>query len=88
MIFYGQNSFKQTRDTLRFVTDPNATDCDMSDMLRKYLKSGLAPLVAKTYLVEGLSITMKTEETSNSVRVSNQLNNFLNPRFNSTFDNF
>ena len=70
MIFYGQNSFKQSRDTLRFATDPNATDFERRDITLKYLKLGLAPLVAKTYLAEGISINMKT--ASDSAIASNQ----------------
>lgn len=72
MIFYGQNSFKQAQDTLRFVTDPNATDFERRDKLLKYIKSGLAPFVAKTYLAEGMTITMKTEGTSDSAMVVDQ----------------
>ena len=72
MIFYGQNSFKQTRDTLRFATDPNATDFELRDKMLTYLKLGLSPLVAKTNQAEGIVINMKTVATTDSARDSNQ----------------
>ena len=72
MIFYGQNSFKDARDTLRFVTDPNATDFEIRDQMLKYLKLGLSPLVAKTNQAEGIVINMKTVAATDSARDSNQ----------------
>lgn len=72
MIFYGQNSFKQTRDTLRFVTDPNATDFELRDKMLNYIKLGLAPLVAKTNQAERISISMKAEATTDSAQNSYQ----------------
>ena len=72
VIFYGQNSFKQAKDTLRFTTDPNATDFEIRDRMIKYLKLGLAPLVAKTSQADEIVINMKTEHLTDSARESNQ----------------
>ena len=72
VIFYGQNSFKQAKDTLKFTTDPNATDFERRDRLIKYLKLGLAPLVAKTLQADGIEIVMKSEHLTDSARESNQ----------------
>ncbi|MEK6780714.1 MAG: hypothetical protein AABY93_03355 [Bacteroidota bacterium] len=72
MIYYGQNSFLHTRDTLRFITDPNATDFELRDKMLKYLKLGLAPLVAKTNQADGISITMKRDVSTDSARDFNQ----------------
>ncbi|MDQ3683774.1 MAG: hypothetical protein M3352_11995 [Bacteroidota bacterium] len=48
LIFFGQNSFKNMSDTIRFNTDANATDFEERDLLIKYLKLGLGPYIAKT----------------------------------------
>lgn len=72
IIFYGQNSYKQVKDTLRFATDPNATDFERRDAIVKYIKFGLAPMVAKTSQAEGISIVMKSESPSDSVRDASQ----------------
>jgi hypothetical protein len=63
LIFYGQNQFKNQSDTLRFITSPNATDFEERDILIKYLKLGLAPFIAKTSSVNGVTINMKQENT-------------------------
>jgi hypothetical protein len=68
LIFFGQNSFKNNLDTLRFNTDPNATDFEERDMLIKYLKLGLAPFVAKTRMAKEVAIQMK-------VKVGEEANN-------------
>ncbi len=62
LIFFGQNAFKNHRDTLRFSTDPNVTDFEEREQLLLYLKLGLAPLVAKTNQASRISISMKTDE--------------------------
>ncbi len=48
LIFFGQNSFKNMSDTIRFNSDANATDFEERDLLIKYLKLGLGPYIAKT----------------------------------------
>ena len=63
LIFFGQNQFKNQSDTLRFTTTPNATDFERRDKFIKYLKLGLAPFVAKTASVNGVTINMKQENT-------------------------
>jgi hypothetical protein len=63
LIFFGQNQFKNQSDTLRFITSPNATDFEERDILIKYLKLGLAPFIAKTSSVNGVTINMKQENT-------------------------
>ena len=63
MIFFGQNQFKNQTDTLRFSTNPNATDFENRDVLIKYLKLGLAPFIAKTSSINGVTSTMKQSNT-------------------------
>jgi hypothetical protein len=62
MIFFGQNQFKNQSDTLQFTTSPDATDFEQREIFIKYLKMGLAPFVAKTSSVAGITISMKQED--------------------------
>jgi hypothetical protein len=62
LIFFGQNNFKNQTDTLRFNVGPNATELEETELLIKYIKLGLVPYIAKTSLVNGISITMKQED--------------------------
>jgi len=64
LIFFGQNQFKNQSDTLRFTTSANATDFEERDVLIKYMKLGLAPFIAKTSSVNGVTINMKQEGTT------------------------
>ena len=61
LIFFGQNRFKQMTDTLRFNTDPNATDFEERDLLIKYLKLGLTPYIVKAGNGNDIAIEMKTK---------------------------
>lgn len=63
LIFFGQNHFKNQSDTLRFNVGPNATEFEERDLLIKYIKLGLAPYIAKTSSVKGITINMKQEDT-------------------------
>ncbi|HEY6064091.1 MAG TPA: hypothetical protein VIV35_10810, partial [Chitinophagaceae bacterium] len=64
LIFFGQNRFKNFRDTLHFHTDPNSTDFEKRDLLIKYLKLGLTPFVAKTDAAGDITISFKKIETA------------------------
>ena len=61
LIFFGQNRFKQMTDTLRFNTDPIATDFEERDLLIKYLKLGLTPYIVKAGNGKDIAIEMKTK---------------------------
>jgi hypothetical protein len=61
LIFFGQNRFKQMTDTLRFNTDPNATDFEERDLLIKHLKLGLTPYIVKAGNGNDIAIEMKTK---------------------------
>ncbi len=63
LIFFGQNLFKNLRDTLHVSTDPNATDFERRDLLIKYMKLGLAPYIAKTNAAKDAVISFKRTET-------------------------
>jgi hypothetical protein len=59
LIFFGQNSFKNLKDTLYFNTDPNSTDFERRDQLVKFLQLGLAPFIAKTDQAKYAVINLK-----------------------------
>ncbi len=59
LIFFGQNSFRNLSDTIRFNTSANGTDFENRDQLIKYLKMGLAPYVAKTAAAKDVKIEFK-----------------------------
>ena len=61
LIFFGQNKFKQMTDTLRFNTEPIATDFEERDLLIKYLKLGLTPYIVKAGNGKDIAIEMKTK---------------------------
>ncbi|MEJ8819397.1 hypothetical protein [Lacibacter sp. H407] len=64
LIFFGQQSFKNQTDTLRFSTDPNATEFEERELLLKYLKTGLIPFIAKTAAMKNIEISLKTTDTT------------------------
>lgn len=59
LIFFGQNSFKNVRDTIRFFSGANDTDFEERDLIIKYLKLGLAPYIAKTAAAKDVTIDFK-----------------------------
>lgn len=64
VIFFGQQYFKNQTDTLRFSTDPNATEFEERELLLKYLKTGLIPFIAKTGAIKNIEINLKTTDTT------------------------
>ena len=79
LIFFGQQSFKNQTDTLRFSTDSNGTEFEDRDLLLKYLKAGLVPYIAKTSAGKNIEITLKTngessEEASDSTQTEDPWN--------------
>lgn len=70
LIFFGQNQFKNQKDTLFFITDPNATDFEERELLVKYLKLGLTPFVAKTDAAKDVMISFKKTESSSDKKDS------------------
>ncbi len=62
LIFYGQNRFVKSIDSLRFNTQPNATDYEIRNQLVKYLQLGLAFYIAKTSSVENMKVFTKSEQ--------------------------
>lgn len=61
LIFYGQNRFAKSIDSLWFHTQPNATDYEIRNQLVKYLQLGLAFYIAKTSSVENMKVFTKSE---------------------------
>ncbi|HUS03144.1 MAG TPA: hypothetical protein VMY77_15505 [Chitinophagaceae bacterium] len=67
MIFYGQNNFKDQKDTLRFDTKPNSTDFENRNLLIKYLRLGLVPYLVQTAGIENINIELKQSVTGDSL---------------------
>jgi len=61
LIFFGQHQFRDIKDTIRFINQPNNTDFEERDLLLKYLKLGLAPYIVRTKAAESVDIKMKTD---------------------------
>ena len=59
LIFFGQNNFKDRKDTLRYSSKPNSTDFEIRDLLVKYLQLGLVPFLSQTTEIENISIQLK-----------------------------
>lgn len=64
IIFYGQNEFKNIKDTLHFLNDPNATDFEERDLVVKYLKLGLTPFIVRTKMAKEIQIQMKSDNAN------------------------
>lgn len=60
LIFYGQNQFANSKDTLHFINEANNTDFENRDLLVKYLKLGLTPYIAHTKTAAQIQIQMKS----------------------------
>ncbi|MBK6825516.1 MAG: hypothetical protein IPG86_00830 [Chitinophagaceae bacterium] len=66
LIFFGQHQFREIKDTIRFINQPNNTDFEERDLLLKYLKLGLAPYIVRTKAAESVDIKMKTDKVQDS----------------------
>ncbi len=66
LIFYGQHQHKAVQDTLSFLVPPVSTDFERRELLVHYVKMGLAPWVAKTSFAKSISISMKSEVSTDS----------------------
>jgi len=66
LIFFGQHQFKDLKDTIRFINQPNNTNFEERDLLLKYLKLGLAPYIVRTKAAESVEIKMKSDKTNDS----------------------
>lgn len=59
LIFFGQNNFRDRKDTLRYNTKPNNTNFEIRDLLVKYIQLGLLPFLAQTTGIENITIQLK-----------------------------
>jgi hypothetical protein len=66
LIFFGQNNFKNYKDTLRFNVKPNSTDFEIRNLVVKYLQVGLVPFIAHTDAIENVGIQLKQNEKGDS----------------------
>ncbi len=61
LIFFGQNRFKNLKDTLLFNIGANATEFETRDLLIQYIKLGLVPYITKTVAAKDVTISLKKE---------------------------
>ena len=64
LIFFGQNNYKNLKDTLQFNTDPNSTDFETRKLLSKYVQFGLIPFIARTDVAKFATIELKQSADS------------------------
>ena len=64
LIFFGQQSFKGIADTLRFSTDPNATEFEERKLMLHFLKAGLVSFVIRSATARRIEINLKTTDTT------------------------
>lgn len=64
LIFFGQNHYAGRLDTLRFSTDPNATDVEVREELVQYIGFGLVPYVMKCGPAGCMKVSLKNTDTS------------------------
>lgn len=62
LIFFGQNQFKGSSDTLFFNTKADATGVEIRDDLVQFIKLGLSSFIAKTKDAKNVTITLKRAE--------------------------
>jgi len=78
LIFYGQNRFAKSIDSLWFYTEPNATDFEVRNQMVKFLQLGLATFMAKTSSAENVKVFTKSERGPvEEVRTSDPWNNWV-----------
>ena len=70
LIFFGQNNFKDRKDTLRYNTKPNSTEFEIRELLVKYLLLGLVPYVSQTSGIENITIQLKQSSKGDSLSKS------------------
>jgi hypothetical protein len=75
LIFFGQQSFSNQRDTLRFNNDPNATEFEQRALLLNYFKAGLIPFVAKTAAAKNMIISLKSADSTQTASADSILQN-------------
>lgn len=73
LIYYGQNRFKNLKDTIQFTTNPNATEFELRDQLLHYIKLGLTPYLVRTNSAKDIVIDFKkvnTDSTKNTTTIT------------------
>ncbi len=65
LIFFGQKTFRNLIDTLKFITQPNNTEFENRALLTKYIQLGLVPFVIKTPQAKNISISLKNIQSNN-----------------------
>ena len=78
LAFIGNNKFSAIRDTIKYFTDPNATDAIEREQFVKELKKGLLQFLVQTSMIGQITydVELKEEGTGNNV-VDDPWNNWV-----------
>ena len=76
--FIGNHEFSQIRDTIKYFTDPNATDAIEREQFVKELKKGLLQFLVQTPMIEQITYEVMEEEgTSEEEAIKDPWNNWV-----------
>ena len=64
LMFFGQNQFKNHKDTVLYYTEANATEFERREELVRNLKLGLVPYILKTNSAKNLAINLKGNDST------------------------
>ena len=67
--FFGNNTLVAISDTVRYFTDPNATDAVEREQFVQELKKGLLRFLVQTPMIERISYEVKEDDAQNSAPV-------------------
>lgn len=75
LAFIGNNEFSDTRDTIKYFTDPNATDAIEREQFVNELKKGLLQFLVQTSLIDNITYEVKDgEEEADNTEVDDPWN--------------
>lgn len=78
LAFIGNEDFSEIRDTIKYFTDPNATDAIEREQFVNELKKGLLRFLIQTPLIDQISYDVKSEEgAAENTEVDDPWNNWV-----------
>ena len=78
LAFIGNNEFSTIRDTIKYFTDPNATDAIEREQFVKELKKGLLQFLVQTPMIDQITYDVELEEgATDNTDVDDPWNNWV-----------
>ncbi|MFT5167361.1 MAG: hypothetical protein ACI8P3_002598 [Saprospiraceae bacterium] len=71
LAFIGNNEFSEIRDTIKYFTDPNATESIAREQFVMELKKGLLQFLVQTPLIDKITYSVENEEGNESATTVN-----------------